>query len=116
MKRFPLVLICATIMALGTAAKDDGGMGTLAGTVVGRNGKPVAGARVTSQNAGGDHPQVTTTNQQGRFFFPDLVHGYYDARAYHDGEWSEWKHNVEVNTGKQTELTLKLVANSKPAK
>lgn len=116
MKRFALVLICAAIMALGTAAKDDGGMGTLAGTVVGRNGKPVAGARVTSQNAGGDHPQVTTTNQQGRFFFPDLVHGYYDARAYHDGEWSVWKHNVEVNTGKQTELTLRLIATQKPTK
>ena len=116
MKRFALVLVCATLVALATAAKDNGGMGTLAGTVVGRNGKPVAGARVTSQNAGGDHPQVTVTNQQGRFFFPDLEHGYYDARAYHDGEWSEWKHNVEVNTGKQTELTLRLVANSKPAK
>jgi hypothetical protein len=49
MKRFALVLICAATVALGTAAKDDGGMGTLAGTVVGRNGKPVAGARVTSQ-------------------------------------------------------------------
>jgi Carboxypeptidase regulatory-like domain len=92
-------------------------MGTLAGTVVGKNGKPVAGARVTSQNAGGDHSQVTTTNQQGRFFLPDLVHGYYDARAYHEGEWrSEWKHNVEVNTGKQTELTLRLVATSKPTR
>ena len=112
MRRYLLVLLSVVMLAFATAAHDDGGMGTLAGTVIGSNGRPVAGARVTSQNAGGDHPQVTTTNQQGRFFFPDLLHGYYDARAYHAGEWSEWKHNVAVTTGKQTELVLKLSAKS----
>jgi hypothetical protein len=112
MRRYFLILLCTAMLAFATAAHDDGGMGTLAGTVIGANGKPVVGARVTSQNAGGDHPQLTTTNQQGRFFFPDLQHGYYDARAYHDGAWSEWKHNVEVSTGKQTELVLRLSVKS----
>jgi len=116
MKRYFLVLLCTAMLALATAAHDDGGMGTLAGTVVGTNGRPVVGARVTSQNAGGDHPQVTTTNQQGRFFFPALQHGYYDARAYHNGAWSEWKHNIEVSTGKQTELVLRLSAKSTSSK
>ncbi|MFZ3217215.1 MAG: carboxypeptidase-like regulatory domain-containing protein [Candidatus Acidiferrales bacterium] len=112
MRRYFLVLLSVALLAFATAAHDDGGMGTLAGTVVGKSGKPVAGARVTSQNAGGDHPETTVSNEQGRFFFPDLPHGYYDARAYHAGEWSEWKQNLEVSTGKQTEVLLRLTTKS----
>jgi hypothetical protein len=44
------------------------------------------------------------------------LHGYYDARAYHDGAWSEWKHNIGVSTGKQTELVLRLSAKSSSSK
>jgi hypothetical protein len=94
---------------------DEHGMGTLAGTVVGTNGKPVAGSRVTLQDAGASHPDVTLTNAQGRFFFADLHHGYYDVRAYAGGAWSEWKHNIEVKTGKQTEVRLQVVAKPKNA-
>jgi len=91
------------------ALNDEYGMGTLAGTVVGANGKPVAGSRVTLQDAGASHPDVTLTNSEGRFFFADLHHGYYDVRAYAGGAWSEWKHNIEVKTGKQTEVRLQVV-------
>jgi hypothetical protein len=94
---------------------DESGMGTLAGTVIGANGKPVAGSRVTLQDAGASHPDVTLTNAQGRFFFADLHHGYYDVRAYAGGAWSEWKHNIEVKTGKQTEVKLQVVAKPKNA-
>lgn len=94
---------------------DEHGMGTLAGTVIGTNGKPVAGSRVTLQDAGASHPDVTLTNAQGRFFFADLHHGYYDVRAYAGGAWSEWKHNIEVKTGKQTEVRLQVVAKPKNA-
>lgn len=94
---------------------DEHGMGTLAGTVVGANGKPVAGSRVTLQDAGASHPDVTLTNAQGRFFFAELRHGYYDVRAYAGGAWSEWKHNIEVKTGKQTDVRLQVVAKPKNA-
>ena|SRR5271155_5394331 len=107
MKRAVLVLLLAAALAFAATA-DEKGMGTLAGTVFSPAGKPVADARVTSQGADGSHPQATTTNAQGRFFFAQLVHGYYDVRAYHSGAWSEWKHNVEVNTGKQTDVKLQL--------
>jgi Carboxypeptidase regulatory-like domain len=93
---------------------DEYGMGTLAGTVVGANGKPVAGSRVTLQDAGASHPDVTLTNAEGRFFFAELSHGYYDVRAYSNGAWSEWKHNIEVKTGRQTEVRLQVV--KKPRK
>jgi len=85
------------------------GLGTVAGVVINVSGSPVAGARVTLQGADGSSPQTTQTNSKGRFFFPQLVHGYYDVRAYSNGEWSSWKHNVEVKIGKQTELKLQVI-------
>jgi Carboxypeptidase regulatory-like domain len=111
MNRSAYTLIAVAALACVAAAET--GMGTLAGTVVGANGKPIVGARVTSQGADGSHPDSTQTNAQGRFFFPELRHGYYDVRAYSNGSWSEWKHNVEVNTGKQTEVTLRVSAKPK---
>jgi hypothetical protein len=108
-RAFSLCLLVAVGLALAlAAAADDGGMGTLAGTVVSPGGAAVVGARVTSQGADGSHPQVTTTNAQGRFFFPDLRHGYYNVRAYSKGAWTDWKNNIEVKTGKQTEVKLRL--------
>lgn len=104
--RLAPVFLFGALLTFATAA--DQGMGTLAGTVTGPGGRPVAGARVTSQEAGGSHPSTTITNAQGRFFFPQLGHGYYDVRAYADGTWSDWKHNIEVKTGKQTEVTLRI--------
>jgi hypothetical protein len=107
MKRTVLVFLVVAALACAATAGEKG-MGTLAGTVLSPGGKPVPDARVTSQGADGSHPQTTTTNAQGRFFFAELVHGYYDVRAYHNGAWTDWKHNIEVNTGKQTEVKLQL--------
>jgi Carboxypeptidase regulatory-like domain len=53
-------------------------------------------------------PKSTLTNEDGRFFFPQLENGYYDVRAYHAGAWTTWKHNIEVKIGKQTDVKLKL--------
>lgn len=113
MKRPILIFFVAVLLGAGLSfgvhAKDDGGMGTLAGTVVNSQGKPVANASVTMQNADGQMPHATSTNKEGRFFFPDLPHGYYDVRASTPASRSDWKHNIEIVTGKQTEVTLRLV-------
>jgi hypothetical protein len=102
-------MIFAAASAISIAApRDDHGMGTLAGTVVNEHGRPVAGASVTMQNADGLSPHATTTNAEGRFFFPELEHGYYDVRAATKTSRSEWKHNIEIKTGKQTEVRLEL--------
>lgn len=84
------------------------GLGTLAGTVVDANGKPVVGASVVMQASAGALPSATTTNSHGRFFFPRLPHGYYDVRATTRYRASAWRHNLTVRTGKQTEVTLRL--------
>jgi hypothetical protein len=68
----------------------------------------VANARVIMQTASGGSPDATTTNDRGRFFFPQLPHGYYDVRASFSGKSSDWKQNVEVRTGKQTDVTLRV--------
>lgn len=115
MKKSILIFLALAALAC-VAAADIKGLGTLAGTVVGVNGKPITDARVTSQGADGTMPQSTTTNAEGRFFFPELKNGYYDVRAYHNGLWSDWKHNIEVKTGKQTEVKLQLPAQPKKSK
>jgi Carboxypeptidase regulatory-like domain len=106
------VLVCAA-WAIASSAQDSGGVGTLAGVVLSAQGKPVVGASVMMQTATGGSPHVTATNSQGRFFFPELTHGYYDLRATHKGWVSDWKHNIEVNTGKETEVKLQLKAAQK---
>lgn len=108
MKKIFFVFALAAFLVLAANAPADDGLGTLAGTVMNAQGKLVSDASVTIQSADGKSPHATRTNAQGRFFFPELPHGLYDVRAYHNGMKSEWKHNVNVETGKQIEVSLKL--------
>lgn len=96
--------------AAGPAPKTHTHLGRLAGSVLGPRATPIAGARVTMQTADGRHPHATSTDAKGHFAFPDILPGPYDARAYRDGKWSEWQHNVIVRAGKTTEITLKISA------
>jgi hypothetical protein len=110
LKRPAIVLAIAAILGVAAVGNARVGIGTLAGTVVDHKGKPVAGASVTIQTSDGRHPHSTTTNEQGRFYFPELIHGLYDIRAYSIGLWTDWKHNTAVRTGKQTDVKLRLPA------
>jgi protocatechuate 3,4-dioxygenase beta subunit len=100
--------------AMRRSAAQDAGQGTLGGEVLGTDGKAVAGARVTLQASDGRLPKTTETNGQGHFWFPSLARGLYDVRAYSKGRVSEWRKNVWVDRGKQTNVTLRLRSN-KPA-
>ena len=107
-------LLVAALIASASAAPQATGLGTIGGQVVGLDGKTVDGARVTLQWSDGRNPQTTQTNAQGHFWFPSLPSGLYDLRAYSNGRSSEWRHNVWVNPGQQTNVTLRLRAR-KPA-
>jgi len=111
---FAVLSLLLTSLAGGTAAtpapKTHTHLGRLAGRVLGPNDAPVAGARVTVQTSDGRHPHATSTDAHGRFSFPDILAGPYDARAYWEGNWSEWQHNVIVRAGKTAEITLKISA------
>ena len=101
-------LLWAALAAGAGAAPQTRGLGTIGGQVLGLDGKVVEDARVTLQWSDGRHPHTTKTNAQGRFWFPSLPSGLYDLRAYSRGHSSEWRHNVWVNPGRQTNVTLRL--------
>ncbi len=108
-----VLVFCAGVgvglaLTLVTGPAQARGLGTLAGTVLTAKGKPIAGARVIMQSAVGDNPNATVTNSHGRFFFPRLPRGYYDVRATFKGRASAWRHNLEVRTGRQTDVILRL--------
>ena len=98
-----------TALALGSlAAPLPGGLGTVGGQVLDLKDKSVAGARVTLQDTDGGHLQTTETNTQGRFWFPLLPEGQYSVRASDQGRVSEWRKNVWVSPGHETDVTLHL--------
>lgn len=101
-------LLCAAL-TVGVGA-GPAGMGTVGGQVLGSNGKAVAGARVTLQAAEGRRLQTTDTNDQGHFWFASLPEGQYSVRASYEGQVSEWRQNVWVAPGKQTNVVLHLRA------
>jgi protocatechuate 3,4-dioxygenase beta subunit len=102
------IFLCAAIAGASFAAS----MGTVGGDVVDSRGKPVADARVMLQASGGGHLQTSQTNAQGRFWFASLPEGQYSVRASDMGRISEWRQNVWVAPGRETDVTLHL----KPAK
>ena len=104
-----LALILLTVMAgLGVVATSYAKVatGTLAGTVLDAQGKPVAQATVTIQTSDGLHPHATHTDPQGRFKFARYRTGQYDVRAYAHGDFSDWTKRVTIRSGKTTEVLL----------
>ena len=115
MRRSMLYAFAASYL-VATAAAARARTATLAGTVLDMDGKPAAGATVTAQRSDGTTPLGTHTNAQGRFFFPLLRSGLYDVRASRGKTASEWRHNIEVHAGKQTDVTLHLAPMNAPRK
>jgi hypothetical protein len=108
------LLVLAVVATLGVVVAQAQGLGTLAGEVVDRAGKPVVGARVYMQTADGRSPKTELTNQRGQFFFPQLPKGLYHVRAQMGDRASAWARNLEVKTGKQTDVKLVLKPKPKP--
>jgi hypothetical protein len=107
MQRNTLYVLAASFL-LASAASARTRTGTLAGTVIGLDGKPAADAMVMAQGSDGKTPLGTHTNAQGRFYFPLLRSGFYDVRASRGRTASEWKHNIMVHVGRQTNVILHL--------
>ena len=101
-------LLCAALTVGAGAAPRPAGLGTVAGQVLGSNGSPVIGARVILQAAEGHRLQTTDTNNQGRFWFASLPEGQYGVRASYEARVSEWRQNVWVAPGEQTNVVLHL--------
>src|SRR5271169_7135212 len=106
MKSFFGALVIVALLLTAQPLTSHEHLGTLEGTVLRADGKPLEGARVTAEQAEGAHPHATLTNSDGRFFFPRLKPGLYNLRAYYKGAWSGWAKNAEVKVGKGTDVTL----------
>jgi hypothetical protein len=118
-REFP-VRVCATrilaaiavLLVLGVMVPATPGMpqhtSTLAGVVLGADGKPVANASVTYQTGGGDAPHVVRTDAKGHFSVGKLRADSYDLRATTKGMYSEWARNVSVRPGQTKTITLRL--------
>ncbi len=87
------------------------GLGTVGGQVLDQKDRPVAGAHVILQDSEGGHLQTTKTNAQGRFWIAFLPEGQYSVRASDQGLVSEWRKNVWVSPGRETDVTLHLHPN-----
>jgi hypothetical protein len=107
-----LVLLIATV---GVAASGGAKVatGTLAGTVLDMEGKPVDYATVTVETSDGNHPNLTRTGGDGHFEFARFRTGQYDVRAQASGLFSDWAKRVLVHSNKTTQITLRL-RGSKP--
>jgi protocatechuate 3,4-dioxygenase beta subunit len=85
-------------------------IGTLAGTVLDAQGKPVADATVTIQTSDGVHPHATHTDSSGHFEFARWATGQYDVRAYSNGVFSGGERRLMIRSKKTTQVTLRLPA------
>lgn len=109
-KPLSTALLLALIGSVCLAGAPAAGLGTVGGQVLDVRGAPVADALVTLQSSEGSHLQTAETNQGGRFWFASLPEGQYSARASDHGRVSEWRQNVWVSPGHQTNVTLHLRA------
>jgi hypothetical protein len=110
MRRVVLILVVSAAMGFATNARAQfaAGLGTIAGTVLDAQGKPVQDASVTIQTSDGQHPHATHTDDKGHFEFTRYDSGQYDLRAYANGVFSEWTKHAVVKPTKTTEITLTL--------
>src|ERR1700732_5308096 len=115
MKRTVVFFIAtaAMVLALSANAQFARGLGTLSGTVVDEQGKPVADASGTIQTSAGLRPHATHTDSTGHFEFTRFEAGQYDVRAYSNKVSSDCSKRLIIRPKKATEITLRLSPTAK---
>jgi Carboxypeptidase regulatory-like domain len=113
-KRFFLFLsVALSLVISGQVLQAKAATGSLEGTVLDSQGKPVSGALVTIQASYGAHPHVTHTDASGHFEFSHFAAGQYDLRAYYSGSYSDWSKRVPLRTTKNDPVTLQIAASKR---
>ncbi len=83
--------------------------GTITGTVLDSNGRPVANATVACETSSGMKPRVVHADKGGRFFITGLKQESYDLRASRNGAYSDWEKNIPLRKSQSKEVTLQLL-------
>ena len=112
MKRAFLLVVFFLLMMVavrGVSAAPQRHSGTLSGTVLGPDDRPVAHASVSYQSSGGNEPHAVHTDSQGHFTISKLRADNYDLRASGKGVFSVWEKNISVKPGQTKSVTLHLI-------
>lgn len=83
--------------------------GVISGIVLGPDDKPAPHAAITYQSSAGDSPHAVHSDSQGRFTITKLRTDNYDLRASANGVFSEWQKNFPVQSGRTSDITLRLI-------
>ena len=83
--------------------------GTITGTVLDADGKPVAKASVTCETSSGMKPRAVHTDSKGQFFITGLKQESYDLRASRNGAYSDWERNLPLGKSQTKNVTLQLL-------
>lgn len=83
--------------------------GVISGVVLGPDDKPAPHAAITYQSSSGDSPHAVHADSRGRFTITKLHTDNYDLRASANGVFSEWQKNFPVQSGRTSEITLRLI-------
>ena len=101
------------VLLLAAAAIEAGTTGQLGGYVVDGHEAPLEGVSVTvTSPAQIGQPQVTVTDDRGRFSYPRLAPGYYTVRLSLDGFVSQELTDVQVRLDQVTEIRATLPPSS----
>src|ERR1043165_7545459 len=106
-KLFMFVLAgCLALFAVGVSAQTLT-TGSLEGTITDVNGAAVPGVTITITRQGGS-PKSATSNDEGRFTFPQLEPGKYKVEVAEAKGFGKFEDSVDVNLGKTSDFTVKL--------
>lgn len=103
------VLLVASAQAQYAIKKRGAPTGIISGIVLGPDDKPAANAAITYQSSAGNAPHAVHADAGGRFIITKLSSDNYDLRASANGIFSEWKKNFRVESGRTSDITLRLI-------
>ena len=105
---FSVLLILIALLCFSGILLAQSSTATLSGTVEDQNGAIVAGANVALVNLVQGSQRLATTNDEGRFVFPQLAPGQYSVTATREGFAPVEIKNVTLNVNDQVALRITL--------
>src|ERR1041384_4457236 len=106
-KLFMFVLAgCLALFAVGVSAQTLT-TGSLEGTITDVNGAAVPGVTITITRQGGS-PKSATSNDEGRYSFPQLEPGKYKVTVEATKGFGKFEDSIDVSLGKTSDFTVQL--------
>ncbi|HLJ86558.1 MAG TPA: TonB-dependent receptor [Candidatus Angelobacter sp.] len=111
--RWAILLSMCLLAGLGVSMAQQGTLGGLGGTIRDTTGAVVTGAKVTLRNVGTNETRTTASANDGSFTFSQIVSGTYAVVVEKEGFSTETFTDVQVLTGQQYSLSVKIKVGAK---